>query len=130
MLGRAMDARVNEGLVGDTAKLMMHRLVARTIRRDPSLVAAAKDAQAAQARRFEGAPFLAEWDALLALPAGELAGRLVSRDAEMTRLRITSPFYLAEGVDFAGYALRLRIRRAARRIARRGAARSSHGRKA
>ena len=38
----AMTVEVNEGVVGDTAKLIMHRLIARQIRRDPSLVDKAK----------------------------------------------------------------------------------------
>ena len=34
-----MTIHVNQGVVGDTAKLIMHRLIARQIRRDPALVA-------------------------------------------------------------------------------------------
>lgn len=117
---RAMGDGLNEGVVGDTAKLMMHRLIARMLRRDPSLVERAKVAHARQAEQFAGWPFVREWHDLLSLPPGELASRLISRDREMVRLRNSSPFYLTEGVDFGDYSARVRLRRAARRIVKRG----------
>lgn len=115
-----MNDRLNEGVVGDTAKLMMHRLIVRMLRRDPLLVERAKVAHARQAHQFAGWPFVREWHDLLSLPPGELASRLISRDREMVRLRNTSPFYLTEGVDFGDYSARVRLRRAARRIVKRG----------
>jgi hypothetical protein len=115
-----MSDGLNEGVVGDTAKLMMHRLIARMLRRDPSLVEKAKVAHARQADQFAEWPFVREWQELLALPTSELASRLVSRDRQMVKLRNTSPFYLAEGVNFGDYDDRVRLRRAARRIVARG----------
>jgi hypothetical protein len=115
-----MDVRVNQEAVNDAAKLMMHRLIARKLGRDPCLVEQAKLSQAKIAERFADRPFVREWDELLKLPAAELRAKLVSRDSDMVRLRISSPFVLAEGVDFTDYDLRLRIRRAARRVAERG----------
>lgn len=106
---------LNEGTVGDAAKLMMHRLIVRKLRHDPYLVQKAKDAHARRAEQFEGWRFVKEWEALLALPVEELAVKLVSRDREMVRLRNSSPFYLTDGVDFGDYRARLRLRRAARR---------------
>jgi hypothetical protein len=47
---RSMSTEVNQGVVADTAKLMMHRLIARQIRRDPTLVEKAKVAHARQAK--------------------------------------------------------------------------------
>lgn len=88
---------VNEGVVGDTAKLMVHRLIARMPRRDPTLVERAKIAHARQAEQYPDWPFVREWQELLALPAKDLATKLISRDSEMVRLRNTSPFYLADG---------------------------------
>ena len=44
-----MAGEVNEGVVGDTAKLMMHRLIVRMLRRDPSLVERVRTAHARQA---------------------------------------------------------------------------------
>lgn len=111
---------LNEGVVGDTAKLMMHRLIVRKLRRDPSLVEEAKAAHTRQADQFAGWPFVRDWQELLALPTGELASKLISRDREMVRLRNSSPFYLVEGVHFGDYHARIRLRRAARRIVERG----------
>jgi hypothetical protein len=117
---RSMSDGLNEGVVGDTAKLMVHRLIVRMLRRDPSLVERAKVAHARQADRFAGWPFVREWQDLLALPPRELAAMLISRDREMVRLRNTSPFYLAEGVDLGDYDAKVRLRRAARRVVKRG----------
>jgi hypothetical protein len=115
-----MSTEANQGVIGDTAKLMMHRLIARQIRRDPTLVERAKIAHARQADQFAGWPFVREWDELLSLPTCELTSMLISRDREMVRLRNSSPFYLAEGVDFKDYGFRIRLRRAARRVVERG----------
>ena len=114
-----MSDGLNEGVVGDTAKLMVHRLIVRMLRRDPSLLERAKVAHARQADQFPGWPFVREWQDLLSLPLGELASKLISRDREMVRLRNTSPFYLAEGVDLGDYDARVRLRRAARRVVKR-----------
>ena len=118
--GLRMSDGLNEGVVGDTAKLMMHRLIVRRLRHDPSLVDKAKVAHARQAAQFADWRFVREWQDLLALPAGELASKLISRDREMVRLRNSSPFYLAEGVHFGDYDMRVRLRRAARRVVQRG----------
>jgi hypothetical protein len=105
----AMTIEVNQGVVGDTAKLIMHRLIARQIRRDPALVEKTKIAHARQADQFAGWPFVREWDELLSLPPDELTSKLISRDREMVRLRNSSPFHLCEGVDFGDYEMRIRI---------------------
>jgi hypothetical protein len=97
ILDDAMTAEVNQGVVGDTAKLIMHRLIARQIRRDPALVDNAKIAHARQADQFAGWPFVREWDELLSLPPDKLTSKLISRDREMVRLRNSSPFYLLRG---------------------------------
>jgi hypothetical protein len=115
-----MNDPLNEGVVGDTAKLMMHRLIVRKLRRDPTLVDRAKAAHARQSDQFHGWPFVREWQELLALPTGELASKLISRDREMARLRNSSPFYLVEDVHFGDYDARIRLRRAARRVVERG----------
>jgi hypothetical protein len=115
-----MTDTLNEGVVGDTAKLIMHRLIVRRLRRDPTLVQRAKVAHARQANQFAGWPFVREWEELLALPENELVSKLISRDREMVKLRNSSPFYLAEGVHFGDYDTKVRLRRAARRIVERG----------
>ena len=54
-----MTTEVNAAVVGDTARLMMHRLIVRMIRRDPSLIERAKIAHARQADQFAGWPLCA-----------------------------------------------------------------------
>jgi hypothetical protein len=115
-----MGIAANQEMVNDAAKLMMHRLVSRNIGRDPSVVERAKVLHAITAQRYTGRPFVQQWDELLKLSCAELRARLISRDSEMVRLRLSSPFYLAAGVDFTDYDVRRRIRRAARRVVERG----------
>ncbi|OAF04299.1 hypothetical protein AYJ54_24230 [Bradyrhizobium centrolobii] len=114
-----MSIRINREYVNDTAKLMMHRLIARQIGRDPSLVERAKDSLARSSQRYEGYDFVREWSDVLGFPPSTVRRRLTSRDEEMTRLRLSSPFVLAEGVNFEDHALRRRIWKAAKRIAER-----------
>ncbi len=120
-----MDISLNQETVNDTAKLMMHRLVSREIIRDPSVVENAKASHAQTARRYAGRTFVREWDDLLKLPLIKLRAKLVSRDAEMVRLRLSSPFLVGAGIDFTDYPFRLRIRRAAKRVAQRALVRRS-----
>jgi hypothetical protein len=110
---------LNEGVVGDTSEAGV----------------TSADSADASSRSFVGGegegrscppgqpvrswPFVREWEDLLALPLGELASKLVSRDREMVRLGNSSPLYLAEDVDLGDYDARLRLRRAARRDAKR-----------
>jgi hypothetical protein len=112
-----MTIRVNQELVNDTAKLMIHRLIARAIGRDPSLIDRAKTSlDRSSLERYEGYSFVSEWSDLLRLPPLKIRRRLTSRDEEMTRLRLSSPFVTAEGIDFSDVALRRRIWRAAKRL--------------
>ena len=114
-----MDISLNQETVNDTAKLMMHRLVSREIIRDPSVVEHAKASHAQTARRHAGRTFVREWDDLLKLPLIKLRAKLISRDAEMVRLRLSSPFLAGAGIDFTDYDFRIRVRRAAKRVAQR-----------
>lgn len=116
-----MSVRINREYVNDTAKLIMHRLIARQIGRDPSLVEKAKDSLARNSQRFEGYTFVREWSDMLGFPPSTVRRRLTSRDEEMTRLRLSSPFVLAEGINFEDDTLRRRIWKAAKRIAERSA---------
>jgi hypothetical protein len=113
----AMSIGPNQEHVNDTAKLIMHRLVARAISRDPSLVEKAKVSLERSSQHFEGYSFVREWSELLGHPLSEIRRLLVSRSERMTRLRLSSPFILAEGIDFGDTALRRRIWRAAKRVA-------------
>jgi hypothetical protein len=114
-----MSVRTNREYVNDTAKLMMHRLIARQIGRDPSLIERAKDALAHGSQHDDGYAFVREWSDVLGYPPSLLRRLLTSRGDEMTRLRLSSPFVLAEGIDFGDVTLRRRIWRAAKRVAAR-----------
>jgi hypothetical protein len=116
-LVEAMSIELNQEYVNDTAKLMMHRLIARAISRDPSLVEKAKVSLDRRLQHFEDYSFVREWSELLNHPLPEIRRLLVSRSERMTRLRLSSPFILAEGIDFGNTALRRRIWRAAKRVA-------------
>jgi hypothetical protein len=117
-----MDAPLNQETVNDTAKLIMDRLIARSLARDPTLIDRAKASLAKMSLRFPDCSFVADWEKLLRLPTQELRILLTSRDQDMKRLRLSSPFVTAEGVDFTDQTLRRRIWRAAKRLA----ARASH----
>jgi len=109
---------VNQEQVNDTAKLMIHRLFARAIGRDPSLIDKAKiSLDRSSSEPYEGYSFVSEWSALLRLPPSKVRRCLTSRDEEMTRLRLSSPFVIADGIDLSDVALRRRIWRAAKRLA-------------
>jgi hypothetical protein len=113
---RIMHTRLNQETVNDTAKLIMHRLISRMLGRDPLLVDQAKASLAKISAHFPDRSFVADWENLLRLPTSELRARLTSRNQDMKRLRLSSPFVTAEGVDFGDQTLRRRIRRAAKRL--------------
>lgn len=117
-----MSVEPNQERLNDTAKLMIQRLIARAMGRDPSLLEKAKACLDRSAQHFEGYLFVREWSELLALSPSEIRRLLTSRSETMTRLRLSSPFVLAEGIDFGSPELRRRIWRAAKRMARRSPA--------
>jgi hypothetical protein len=119
-----MHAPLNQEIVNDTAKLIMHRLIARLLVRDPLLVDRAKVSLAKISVHFPDRSFVADWQELLSLPTWELRALLTSRNQDMKRLRLSSPFVTAEGVDFGDQTLRRRIRRAAKRIVARASRRA------
>ena len=111
-----MYAPLNQEMINDTAKLIMHRLIARLLVRDPLLVARAKVSLTKISAHFPDRSFVADWEELLRLPTREIRALLTSRNQGMKRLRLSSPFVTAEGVNFEDQTLRRRIRRAAKRI--------------
>jgi hypothetical protein len=117
-----MNVSLNQETVNDTAKLIMHRLIARQLVRDPSLVIRARQSLAKMAIRFPDRPFVREWEVILRRAPKEIAKLLTDRGDEARRLRLSSPFVIAEGIDFTDEALRRRIWRAAKRIASSGEA--------
>ncbi len=82
----------NAELVNDRVKLLFHRLVARRLGQDPTLVDLARQELARQRTRAADRTCFAEWDELLRLDVGILRRELVRRDQRMTRLRLSSPF--------------------------------------
>jgi hypothetical protein len=94
----------------------LHRLIARKIGRDPSLVEKARVSLGRSAEHFKGYSFIREWNDVLDLPVPRVRQLLTSRDEAMTRLRLSSPFVVTDGIDFEDEALRRRIWRAAKRI--------------
>jgi len=117
-----MNAPLNQEVVNDTAKLIMHRLVARELARDPSVLDRAKDQLTRMAERYPEQPWVGEWAEILRGPSAQIAAVLTSRDERAVRLRLSSPFTLGGPVDFKDEAMRRRIWRAARRVAIRAAA--------
>src|SRR5260370_22918325 len=111
-----MYAPLNQEMVNDGAKLIMQRLIARLLVRDPLLVDRAKVSLTKISIHFPDRSFVVGWEKLLRLPTSELRALLTSRNQDMKRLRLSSPFVTAEGVDFKDQTLRRRIRRAAKRI--------------
>jgi hypothetical protein len=114
---QTVSAQFNKERVNDTAKLMMHRLIAREIGRDPSLVKKARVSLDRAAERFKDYSFVQNWNDVLDLPVPRVRQLLTSSDEEMTRLRLSSPFVVADGIDSEDEALRRRIWRAAKRVA-------------
>jgi hypothetical protein len=112
-----MKVPLNQENVNDTAKLIMHRLIARLLERDPTLVQRAKVSLREISTRFPERSLVKDWETLLCLPTRQLRSRLTCRDQEMKRLRLLSPFVTIEGVDFTDQTLRRRISQAAKRIA-------------
>jgi len=120
-----MSAVVNEEVVNDTAKLAMHRLIARALARDPTVLATARGRWRRMADRHPDRSFVDEWGEVLSLPDAEIRALLVRRDERMTRLRLSSPFTLTSGsIDLTDVSVRRRIWKLARRVAIRSAKRS------
>ena len=114
---------LNQEAVNDVAKLIMHRLIARMLGRDHSLVVSATISHARISAKFSDKIFVREWFDLLARPVPEIRSLLVSRSREMNRLRLSSPFVIADGIDFGDPAIRRRIWASARRLAIRAGSR-------
>jgi hypothetical protein len=102
----------NAEAVNDRVKLLFHRLIARRLGQDPSLVALARDDLAKTRESREERTYMREWEQLLSLDVDVLRREIIRRDERMTRLRISSP--LGCLIDVADPDLRRRIWRSAR----------------
>ena len=87
----------NRESVNDRAKLILHRLVARSLRANPALL---EDARTRLRSLAGPAPdYVMQWARLLDQPAEDVADLIGSRSEHMTHLRVSSPFRLPEGFD-------------------------------
>jgi hypothetical protein len=75
-------------------KLLVHRLIARRLAQDATLVELARKELAQVRETREIRSYMWEWDALLSLPVAILRREIVRRDQRMTRLRISSPLWV------------------------------------
>lgn len=62
-----MRGRINKERVNDTAKLIMHRLIARRLGRDLSLVEKAKHSLSRSSDHFGNYTFIHDWSEFLSL---------------------------------------------------------------
>jgi|GEM_PF-1058558 len=93
----ALKSTVNRETVNDRAKLILHRLVARSLRANPALL----DEARTRLQSLEGpAPdYVIHWVRVLDRPAEDVADLIGSRSDQMTHLRVSSPFRLPEMFD-------------------------------
>ena len=88
---------VNRESVNDRAKLILHRLVARSLRANPALL---EDARTRLQSLAGPAPdYVIQWARVLDRPTEDVANLIGSRSEHMTHLRVSSPFRLPEGFD-------------------------------
>jgi len=83
---------VNREFINNRFKLACHRLVARELRRDQSLLEDAKEIVRQWSSEPSPAAFVSDWANLLSNPVEDLCREMVKRDEHMTWLRISSPF--------------------------------------
>lgn len=87
------EVQVNAETVNDLGKRGLHRLIARRLRRDPALLARAREEVERWYERYGARHFVTAWDRILETEDREtIARRLTARTEEMTYLRSASPF--------------------------------------
>jgi hypothetical protein len=101
--------------INDRVKLLRHRMYARRLAAEPSLVDRARGVLAVLRETRPHAPWMAEWDALLRLPVGDIRRFIVRRTEKAAHLRLSSPFALVDGLRIADEAIRRRVWRVAKR---------------
>jgi hypothetical protein len=104
---------LNAELINDRVKLLFHRLIARRLGQDPSLIELARQELARVREQREERTYMKEWDEILRLDVETPRRVIVRRDERMTRLRISSP--MGPLIDVRDLELRRRIWRNARR---------------
>jgi hypothetical protein len=108
-----MNMRINEEMVNDRAKLILHRLIARRLSQDPGLIV---EARSRLAVTKDAPDYVKEWDDLLRSDPSYVRRALTSRSEQMERLRLSSPF--SNVLNIKDVALRKRVWRLARRGAK------------
>lgn len=88
---------VNREMVNDRAKLILHRLISRIIRKDPRLIDEARQKIASVSGPVP--EYMGAWRQILDLPADEIAKEIGNRSERMVRLRTASPFPAPPGLD-------------------------------
>ena len=88
---------VNRESVNDRAKLILHRLVARRLRVNPSLLDEARTRL--QSLEEPTPDYVTLWARVLDRPAEDVAKLIGSRSEHMKHLRVSSPFCLPEMFD-------------------------------
>lgn len=105
--------------VNNLTKLARHRIAARALALDPSLVEHALNAIDRVEEQWGHVPAHDEWRELLTRPVEEIRAALTARNETMDRLRIDSPFFRIpeHGLDFTDERERRRIWWIAKRVA-------------
>jgi hypothetical protein len=89
----------NRESVNDRAKLILHRLVARSLRANPALLEDARTRTRLQSLAGPAPDYVIQWGRVLERPAEDVADLIGLRSEHMTHLRVSSPFRLPEGFD-------------------------------
>ena len=112
-----MTEDINKETIDEAANLLVHRVIARALRRDPSVLDRARVRLAEQGARYRQWDFASEWRDVLAMPSEEIGRLLLDRGERMCRLRLASPFQAPLGsVDLSDEATRRRVREIALRF--------------
>lgn len=90
---------VNQGDVNTEAKLLMHRIPARRLRRGSTILERARARFASLEEQLPS--YVLEWQEILALGPAAVARAITERGARMERLRNASPFDLPKLTDLA-----------------------------
>ena len=91
-------SKPNAEMVNDRVKLLFHRIAARRLRDDPTLLERARAHLKEIRAQREERSYMDEWEELLSLDLASLRRVIVLRDERMTRLRISSPFPVLLGI--------------------------------
>jgi hypothetical protein len=108
---RAQDCTMNKEGRNDRVKLAYHRMVARALNDNPGLLEEARAVVRAWMQDDPHPSYVDEWNVLLSLPLETVRREITRRTPTLTRLRISSPFYLTP-TRVLSEADRLRLRRA------------------